>query len=69
VTIVITIFAFALSTRVIAENVFKSSMAWRPLERVSQQSVTSALRASRCSPGPFAARRGCLAIQAGYWCV
>jgi hypothetical protein len=59
--IVIAIFAFALSTRAVAESVFKSSMAWRPLERVSQRSVTSALRASRRSSGPFAARRGRLA--------
>jgi hypothetical protein len=34
VTIVIIVFAFVLSTRAIAETVFKSSMAWRPLERV-----------------------------------
>jgi hypothetical protein len=34
VTIVIIVFTFALSTRAIAEIVFKSSMAWRPLERV-----------------------------------
>jgi hypothetical protein len=35
VTIVVTVFAFALSTRAVAENVFKSSMAWRPSEKVS----------------------------------
>jgi hypothetical protein len=58
VTIIITVFAFALSTQVIAENVFKSSMAWRPLERVSHCLATSALRASWRSPGRFAAQHG-----------
>jgi hypothetical protein len=32
--IVITVFTFALSMRAITENVFKSSMAWRPSGRV-----------------------------------
>jgi hypothetical protein len=58
VTIVIIVFAFALSTQVVTENVFKSSMAWKPLERVSQRPVTSASRASRRSPGHFAAQHG-----------
>jgi hypothetical protein len=54
VTIVITVFASVLSTRVVAEHVFKSSMAWRPLGKsVSQRSATSASGASRRSPGPF----------------
>jgi hypothetical protein len=58
VTIVVTVFAFALSTRAVAESVFKSSTARKPLERVSQRSVTLALRASRRSPGHFAVQRG-----------
>jgi hypothetical protein len=33
VTIVVVVFAFALSTRAVAEIVFRSLMAWRPLER------------------------------------
>jgi hypothetical protein len=33
--IVTTVFASALSTQVVAENVSKSSMAWRPSERAS----------------------------------
>jgi hypothetical protein len=36
-------------------------MAWRPLGRVSQRSVTSALRALRRSPGHFATQCGRLA--------
>jgi hypothetical protein len=35
VTIAVVVFAFTLSTRAVAENVFKSSMAWRPMERES----------------------------------
>jgi hypothetical protein len=58
VMFVVTVFDFALSTRAIAESVFKSSMAWRPLERVSQRPVTSDSRASRRSPGRFAAQHG-----------
>jgi hypothetical protein len=59
VTIVITVFAFMLFTRVVAEHVFKSSMAWRPLGKsVSQRSATSASEASRLSTGPFAVRPG-----------
>jgi hypothetical protein len=55
VTIVITVFTFMLSTRVIAEHIFRSSMAWRPLGKsVSQRSATSASGASWHSPGPFA---------------
>jgi hypothetical protein len=60
-TIVITVFAFVLSTQVDAESVSKSSMAWRPLERVSPRSATSALGASPRSPGPFVVRHGRLA--------
>jgi hypothetical protein len=62
VTIVITVFAFVLSTLAVAVHVFKSSMAWRPLERVSRRSATSASGASQRSLGPFAARRGRLAL-------
>jgi hypothetical protein len=62
VTIVITIFTFVLSMRVVAEHVFKSSMAWRPLGRVCQRSATSALGASRRSLDPFATRCGRLAL-------
>jgi hypothetical protein len=59
VTIVITVFAFVLSTRTVAEHVFKSSMAWRPLGKlVSRRSATSASGALRHSPGPFAVRPG-----------
>jgi hypothetical protein len=61
VTIVITVFAFVLSTRAVAENVSKSSMAWRPLARASQRSAPSALGASRRSTGPFAVQHGRLA--------
>jgi hypothetical protein len=55
VTIVITVFAFVLSTQVGTEHVFKSSMAWRPLGKlVSQKSATSASGALRRLPLPFA---------------
>jgi hypothetical protein len=61
VTIVITVFAFVLSMHAIAVHLFKSLMAWRPLERVSRRSATSASGALRRSPGPFVARHGRLA--------
>jgi hypothetical protein len=59
VTNVITVFAFVLSTRVVSEHVFKSSMAWRLLDKsTSWRSATSALGALWRSPGPFAVRPG-----------
>jgi hypothetical protein len=59
VMIVSCVFAFVLSTRVIAKLVVKSLMPWRPLGKsVSRRSATLALGASRRSSGPFAVRLG-----------
>jgi hypothetical protein len=59
VTIVITVFAFALSMRAVTEHVFKSSMAWKPLGRSpSRRLATLASGASWRSLGPFAVQPG-----------
>jgi hypothetical protein len=70
VTIVITVFAFVLSTRAIAGHVFKFSMAWRPLGKpASRRSATSASGASRRSLDPFAVRPGRRASSQMSWRV
>jgi hypothetical protein len=59
VTIVSCVFAFVLSTRVVARLVVKSSVPWRPSGKlVSRRSATSASGASQRSPGPLAVRLG-----------
>jgi hypothetical protein len=69
VTIVITVFAFVLSTRAIAKHVSNSSMAWRPLGKsVSWRSATSAsgVRGARWTPSPHGLAA---ALQAGHRCT
>jgi hypothetical protein len=66
VTIVITVFAFVLSTRAVAGHAFKSLMVWRPLEKVTggRRPRLRGLRGARRAPS---SRDVAASFQAGYW--